>query len=80
MALGACRSNNLRQELGLTQGQMGKLIRRSRPTIQAIELGDLRLTEDLAAKISEETGIGSLATGGEYGKTHGFRSPMGGTL
>jgi transcriptional regulator with XRE-family HTH domain len=47
----------LRSELGLSQEQFGKLVRRSRPTIQAIELGKLRLTEDLAATISAETGV-----------------------
>lgn len=49
----------LRQELGLTQEQMGKLIdpTLSRPTIQAIELGPLRLTEENAAKFSAATGI-----------------------
>jgi DNA-binding XRE family transcriptional regulator len=47
----------LRSELELSQEEFGKLISRSRPTIQAIELGKLRLTEDLAAKISAETGI-----------------------
>ena len=47
----------LRSELGLSQEELGKLVGRSRPTIQAIELKKLRLTEDLAAKISAETGI-----------------------
>jgi DNA-binding XRE family transcriptional regulator len=47
----------LRSELGLGQKDFGKLVERGRPTIQAIELGKLRLTEDLAAKISAQTGI-----------------------
>jgi transcriptional regulator with XRE-family HTH domain len=47
----------LRTELGLGQKEFGELVGRERPTIQAIELGKLRLTEDLAAKISAQTGI-----------------------
>jgi DNA-binding XRE family transcriptional regulator len=47
----------LREELGLTQGELGKLIDLSRPTIQAIELGKLRLTESNAAGISAQTGV-----------------------
>jgi hypothetical protein len=47
----------LRNELGLGQKEFGELIERGRPTIQAIELGKLRLTEDLAAKVSAQTGI-----------------------
>ena len=47
----------LRIELGLTQEKLGKLVGKARRTIQAIEIGKLRLTEDLAAEISEKTGI-----------------------
>jgi len=47
----------LRIELGLTQEKLGKLVGKARRTIQAIEIGKLRLTEDLAAEISAKTGI-----------------------
>jgi transcriptional regulator with XRE-family HTH domain len=47
----------LREELGLTQAELGKLIELSRPTIQAIELGKLRLTEENAARLAAETGV-----------------------
>ena len=49
----------LRQELGLTQEEMGKLIDPplKRPTVQAIELGQLRLTEENAQKFAHATGI-----------------------
>jgi transcriptional regulator with XRE-family HTH domain len=47
----------LREILGLTQKQLGQLIGSSRPTIQAIELGQLRLSDHIAHRISEKTGI-----------------------
>lgn len=47
----------IRKGIDYTQAQFGGLIGRSRPTVQAIELGKLRLTEELAQKVSEETGV-----------------------
>jgi transcriptional regulator with XRE-family HTH domain len=43
--------------LGLSQEEFGSEIDLSRPTIQAIELGKLRLTEENALKIQEATGV-----------------------
>lgn len=47
----------LRTMLGLSQEELGNEIDLSRPTIQAIELGKLRLTEENALKIQEATGV-----------------------
>ena len=49
----------LRQVLGLGQKEFAELVGRSTPTIQAIELGKLKLSETLAAKIEEQTGVNS---------------------
>ena len=48
----------LRTFLGLTQKEMADLVECSRPTIQAVELGKLPLSEKLAKRIEHETGIG----------------------
>lgn len=45
----------LRTFLGLTQKEMADLAKCSRPTIQAIELGKLKLGKDLAMRISTAT-------------------------
>ena len=45
----------LRSFLGLTQKEMAELAKCSRPTIQAIELGKLKLGRDLAMRISAAT-------------------------
>jgi transcriptional regulator with XRE-family HTH domain len=47
----------LRTTIGLSQKEMADLIGRSTRTVQAIELGTLPLSEDLAAKIAKETAI-----------------------
>jgi len=47
----------LRTTLGLTQSEMADLVGRSRVTVQAVELGKLPLSEGLAARIAEETGV-----------------------
>jgi transcriptional regulator with XRE-family HTH domain len=47
----------LRTTIGLTQKEMAELIGRSTRTIQAIELGQLSLGEDLALRIGEATGV-----------------------
>jgi transcriptional regulator with XRE-family HTH domain len=47
----------LREILGLTQKQLAQLVGASRPTIQAIELGRLLLSDHLAQRVSEETGV-----------------------
>ena len=47
----------LRQIIGLTQKDFAKLVGKSTTTIQAIELGKLQLSKDLAVKISVETGV-----------------------
>jgi transcriptional regulator with XRE-family HTH domain len=47
----------LRQLIGLRQKELAQLLGKSTPTVQAIELGKLKLSEDLAAKIEEETGV-----------------------
>lgn len=47
----------LRQALGLNQKQFADLIVRSRPTVQAVELCKLPLSEKLAEDISNATGI-----------------------
>jgi transcriptional regulator with XRE-family HTH domain len=47
----------LRQTIGLTQKEMAVLIGRSTRTIQAIELGTLPLSEELAYRIAEATGV-----------------------
>jgi len=47
----------LRITIGLTQMQMAELVQRSARTIQAIELGQLPLSEDLALVVAQATGI-----------------------
>lgn len=47
----------LRITIGLTQKQMAELVQRSARTIQAIELGQLPLSEDLALVVAQATGI-----------------------
>ena len=47
----------LRTFLGLTQKEMAELAECSRPTIQAVELGKLKLSFDLADRIHFSTGI-----------------------
>jgi transcriptional regulator with XRE-family HTH domain len=47
----------LRTTIGLTQKQMGALVNRAARTIQSIELGKLPLTEELALRIAEATGV-----------------------
>lgn len=47
----------LRTFLGLTQKEMAEIAERSRPTIQAIELGKLKLSFDLAHQIHMKTAI-----------------------
>jgi transcriptional regulator with XRE-family HTH domain len=47
----------IRQELGMTQGEFGKLVGLARSTVQAIELGRLPLSEQAAHRISEETDV-----------------------
>src|SRR5436190_17076233 len=46
----------LRTSLGLGQKEMGELVRCSKPTIQAVELGKLQLSQDLATRIQIATG------------------------
>ena len=55
----------LRVTIGLTQKEMGDLVGRAARTIQAVELGKLPLSEDLAMLIAQATGIdaGWLAEG-----------------
>ena len=43
--------------LGLGQKEMAEILERSKPTVQAIELGKLRLTEELAHRTSVKTGV-----------------------
>src|SRR5688572_11713846 len=50
----------LRQILGLGQKEMAALIGCSRPTIQAIELGKLKLSDKLGDRIREQTHISLL--------------------
>lgn len=47
----------LRTTIGLTQKEMADLVQRSTRTIQAVELGQLPLSEDLAKAIAEATGV-----------------------
>jgi transcriptional regulator with XRE-family HTH domain len=47
----------LRTTIGLTQKQMGALVNRAARTIQSIELGKLPLTEELALRLAEATGV-----------------------
>ncbi len=47
----------LRTFLGLTQKEMAEIAECSRPTIQAIELGKLKLSFDLAQRIHFKTGV-----------------------
>ena len=49
----------LRTTIGLTQKEMAALLGVSTPTIQAIELGKLKLSDRLAEKICYETGVNS---------------------
>ena len=47
----------LRQVIGLGQKELAEIVGKSTATIQAIELGKLNLSEELALKISVETGV-----------------------
>ena len=47
----------LRKTIGFTQKEMADLMGRSARTVQAIELGQLRLTQELALKLEHETGV-----------------------
>ena len=47
----------LRKTIGLTQKEMGDLVNRAARTIQSIELNKLPLTEELALRIAEATGV-----------------------
>ncbi len=47
----------LRTQAGMTQKEMAELAECSRPTVQAIELGKLRLSEKLGQLIAHKTGI-----------------------
>ena len=47
----------LRQIVGLSQQELAALCGCSRPTIQAVELGKLKLSENLAMRITEATGV-----------------------
>lgn len=47
----------VREQLGLTQSELGHLIGSSQHTIQAIELGKLPLSEYFAYQLAEQTGI-----------------------
>ena len=47
----------LRRVIGLTQSELAVIVGRSPRTIQAIEGGRLTLSEDLAVRVSHETGI-----------------------
>jgi transcriptional regulator with XRE-family HTH domain len=47
----------LRSIAGLTQKELAACIDRSRRSVQAVELGQVGLTTELAQKISDETGI-----------------------
>ena len=49
----------VRQSLNLTQSELGALAGSSAPTIQALELGKLPLSEDLALRLNEATGVRS---------------------
>ena len=47
----------LRITIGLTQKELGALVNRAARTIQSIELGHLPLTEELALRLAEATGV-----------------------
>jgi transcriptional regulator with XRE-family HTH domain len=47
----------LRTTIGLTQKELAVLVDRAARTIQAIELGQLPLSEELALRIAKETGV-----------------------
>ncbi|MEI8292038.1 MAG: helix-turn-helix transcriptional regulator [Verrucomicrobiota bacterium] len=47
----------LRTTIGLTQKQMGDFVNRAARTIQSIELGKMPLTDELALRIAEVTGV-----------------------
>ena len=47
----------LRTTIGLTQKEIGALVNRAARTIQSIELRKLPLTEELALRIAEATGV-----------------------
>ncbi len=47
----------LRTTIGLTQKELGALVNRAARTIQSIELGKLALSEELAQRLAEATGI-----------------------
>ena len=46
-----------RTTIGLTQKELGALVNRAARTIQSIELGHLPLTEELALRLAEATGV-----------------------
>jgi transcriptional regulator with XRE-family HTH domain len=48
---------HVRQSIDLTQSELGTLIGASTSTIQAIELGKLPLSEDLALRLNEAIGV-----------------------
>lgn len=47
----------LRTTIGITQKQMGDFVNRAARTIQSIELGKMPLTDELALRIAEATGV-----------------------
>ena len=47
----------LRKIIGLNQGELAVMVGRSKRTIQAVEIGRLKISEDLAARIAHETGV-----------------------
>src|SRR3954447_19679671 len=47
----------LRTTIGLTQKELAVLTGRAARTVQAIELGQLPLSEELALRIAKETGV-----------------------
>lgn len=47
----------LRNEIGLSQGELGELVNRTARTIQAIELRQMPLSEELAYAIAQATGV-----------------------
>jgi len=47
----------VREQLGLTQSELGRPIGSSQHTIQAIEIGRLALSERFAYALAEQTGI-----------------------
>lgn len=47
----------VREQVGLSQGELGKLIGSTQPTIQSIELGRLALSERFAYRLQEQFGL-----------------------